>query len=56
MVWSHSITEAGELLNSAEEKFSLGEMIFGAVSKRGLIPKNHPIFVSGFLSGYEPVL
>ena len=34
------------MLEQSEEKFTLGEMIFGAVTVRGLVPENAPIFIS----------
>ena len=54
VIYSHSIDEAGDLLDNIKEKFSVGEMIFGGVSVRGLIPSDRPIFTSEFLERYEP--
>ena len=45
---------AGDSLQSKEEKFSLGEMIWGGISSRGLISSQSPIFVSELLSKYDP--
>ena len=41
-------------MESNEEKFSLGEMIWGGVSSKGLIPKSSPIFVSELCNQYDP--
>ena len=53
IVWSSSRSDAGDLLEAKQEKFSAGEMIWGAVSYRGLIPKKSPIFVSDLCMEYE---
>ena len=42
------------MLEFSEEKFAQGEMIFGAVIVRGLVPQNGPIFVSELLKSYDP--
>ena len=47
VVWAINHEAAGDSLQSKEEKFSLGEMIWGGISSRGLIPSQSPIFVSG---------
>ena len=54
IIWSTSREAAGDLLESNEEKFSLGEMIWGGVSSKGLIPKSSPIFVSELCNQYDP--
>ena len=41
VICSHTIEEAGNILNHVAEKFSVGVIIFGA---RGLIPSNSPVF------------
>ena len=46
MIWAQSRKEGGEMLEQSEEKFTLGEMIFGAVTVRGLVQENAPIFIS----------
>lgn len=53
IIWSTSRSNAGDLLVSSEEKFSLGEMIWGGISYRGLIPKESPIFVSELCALYS---
>ena len=54
IVWSTSRGDAGDLLESNEEKFSLGEMIWGGVCSAGLIPRRSPIFVSDLCAMYDP--
>ena len=54
VIWSHSINEAGDLLDHQQEKYSVSLMIFGAVSVRGLLPPESPIFVDQLLSQWEP--
>jgi hypothetical protein len=54
VVWSGSRMEAGDLLESPEEKYSVGEMIWGGVSYRGLIPASAPVFVSDLCNKYSP--
>lgn len=54
VVWAQSRDGAGDSLESSEEKFSLGEMIWGGISARGLIPSESPIFVSDLSAGYNP--
>ena len=44
-IWSHSIKEAGDLLDHQQEKL----MIFGAVSVRGLLPPDAPVYVDQLL-------
>ena len=54
VIWSKSRENGGELLEMTQEKFSQGEMIFGAITMRGLVPKNAPIFVSDLKKSYQP--
>ena len=54
VIWADSRKDGGEMLEFSEEKFAQGEMIFGAVTVRGLVPKNGPIFVSDLLKSYDP--
>ena len=54
VVQSTSRKDAGDLLESNEEKFSLGEMIQGGVCSAGLIPRRSPIFVSKLCALYDP--
>ncbi|CAF0750128.1 unnamed protein product [Rotaria sordida] len=42
-----------ELLEAPTANFFKGFMMWGAISWRGLIPKNGPIFIDEFLDGYE---
>lgn len=42
------------MLEQSEEKFTLGEMIFGAVTVRGLVQENAPIFISDLKKTYDP--
>ena len=54
VIWCESRKDGGDLLEFSEEKFAQGEMIFGAVTVRGLVPQNGPIFVSDLLKSYDP--
>ena len=54
VVWSTSRSEAGDILNSNEEKFSVGEMVWGGISWRGLVPAEKPVFVSDLQKKFEP--
>ena len=42
-------------MESKEEKYSVGEMIWGGISWRGLVPSNKPVFMSEFFKDYEPI-
>ena len=42
------------MLDHKEEKFAVGLMIFGAVSVRGLLPPDGPVFVDQLLDQWEP--
>ena len=48
IVWTMSRNEAGDVLESQEEKFSVGDMIWGGISWRGLVPARAPVFMSDF--------
>lgn len=54
MIWAQSRKDGGEMLEQSEEKFTLGEMIFGAVTVRGLVQENAPIFISDLKKTYDP--
>ena len=54
VVWSTSRPEAGDILNSNEEKFSVGEMVWGGISWWGLVPAEKPVFVSDLQKKFEP--
>ena len=54
IIWSHSIQEVGDLLDHQQEKFAVSLMIFGAVSVRGLLPPDAPVFVDQLLTQWEP--
>ena len=54
IIWSTSRDDAGDLLEHTQEKFSIGEMIFGAVTVKGLIPAQAPVFVSDLLEQWDP--
>ena len=54
MIWAQSRKDGGEMLEQSEEKFTLGEMIFGAVTVRGLVQENAPIFISDLKKTYGP--
>jgi len=54
VIWCNSRKDGEEMLEFSQEKFAQGEMIFGAVTVRGLVPKNGPIFVSDLLNQYNP--
>ncbi|CAF3947319.1 unnamed protein product, partial [Rotaria sp. Silwood1] len=41
-----------ELLESPKEKFTKGIIMWGAISSRGLIPEDGPIFIDEFLDEY----
>ena len=50
IIWStNKTTIPPELLTIGQEKYSPGLTIFGAISSRGLIPKDSPIFVDEWL-------
>ena len=53
IIWSHSIEEAGDLLDFAQEKFEDSFMIWGGVSLKGLIPSTSPIFVCDLKKEWE---
>ena len=53
VVWSRSRDEAGDMLETAKEKYSAGDMIWGGVSARGLVPSESPIFVSELFLEYQ---
>ena len=55
VIWAQSRDAAGDKLDCKEEKYSLGEMIWGGVSWRGLVPSDRPIFMSEFYKDYNPV-
>jgi len=38
VVWALSRGAGGDTLNAAQEKFSLGEMIWGGICSKGLVP------------------
>ena len=46
---------AGDKLESKEEKYSVGDIIWGGVSCRGLVPSDKPVFMSDFYKDYNPV-
>ena len=48
-IWSHSIKEAGDLLDHQQEKYPVKLMIFAAVSVRGLLPPDAPVYVDQLL-------
>lgn len=54
VVWALSRGAGGDTLNGAQEKFSLGEMIWGGICSKGLVPSHRPIFVSELAKEYEP--
>ena len=56
VIWSESRHAAGDLLTQVEEKFSPGEMIWGGLTAKGLIPSDSPIFVSDLFKDYQPPL
>jgi len=41
------------LLEAPVDKFTKGFIMWGAISSRGLIPKDGPIFIDEFLDGYQ---
>jgi hypothetical protein len=45
VIWSHSLEEAGSLLDFQQEKFGEAFMIRGGLSLKGLVPSAAPIFV-----------
>ena len=51
---SHSRNEAGDKLEAQEEKHSTGEIIWGEVCARSLVPSDALIFVSDLYQEYEP--
>ena len=54
IVWVPEDTDPKDMPKKATagaEKFSGGFMIWGGISRRGLIPKDRPIFIDEFLSG-----
>ena len=55
MIWAESRKYGGDILEFSGETFAQGEMIFGAVTVRGLVPKNGPVFVSDLLKSYDPM-
>ena len=54
VIWAKSREDWEEKLEIREEKVADGEMIFGAISMRGLVPENEPIFVSDLKKSYDP--
>lgn len=55
VVWALSRDAASDKLESKEEKYSVGDMIWGGVSWRGLVPSHKPVFMSDFFKNYDPV-
>ena len=55
VVWAILRSAAGDTLESKEEKYSVGEMIWGGISWRGLVPSDKPVFMSDFFKEYDPV-
>ena len=54
VVWALNREDGGDLLTAPKEKFSQGEMIWGGVCSKGLVPSDRPIFVSELVTGYIP--
>ena len=55
VVWAMSREAAGDKFESKEEEYSVGDMIWGGVSWRGLVPSDKPVFMSDFYKDYNPV-
>jgi hypothetical protein len=53
VVWCTSRTAGGDELEQCEEKYSVGDKIWGGVTANGLIPAESPIFVSDLFKEYE---
>ena len=54
VIWAETLKDAGDLVEFSEEKFGQGEMVFGVLTVRGLLPKSSPVFVSDLLKTYKP--
>lgn len=54
IIRSKSVAAAGDLLDHKQEKYAPSLMIFGAVSVRGLVPTDAPIFVDQLLKEWTP--
>ena len=54
VTWSHSIDEAGDLLELKEEKYTVSLVIFRAVSVRRPLPPDAPVYVDQHLDQWEP--
>lgn len=54
VIWAKSTKDGGDLLEFSQEKFAQGEMVFGAVTYRGLVPARAPVYVSDLLKHYDP--
>ena len=54
VVWATGRDQAGDKLESREEKYSVGVMIWGGVSWRGLVPSDRPVFMDEFYKNYNP--
>ena len=55
VVWATSRGAAGDILECQEEKYSVGDMIWGGISWKGLVPSESPVFMSDFYKNYNPV-
>ncbi|CAF3390123.1 unnamed protein product, partial [Rotaria sp. Silwood2] len=50
VIWSKDKTTIQlDLLTAEQEKYSLGVLIYGGISSRGLIPNDSPIFIDDWL-------
>ena len=54
VVWATSRDAVGDKLESREEKYSVGVMIWGGISWKGMVPSERPIFKVEFYENYNP--